>query len=363
MPDFVTPIIERWRVLLVFALFGAVLGFGFSKITPKTYQASASIFIQGSQHGSSLLRDLPIALPSAGSDSTYYVALLKSESLMRNVIIRLHLLQEESLTHSRPVSEDEMLVKLGKLVSVKDDKSGGIIITATSRKPQLAADICNSMLFSLDKMVVRTSARKADFISRKLDETSSDLRLTENKLLLFSQKHDVTEIEEQTRQFIIRYGDLESRLISLNAQLQELDSELKNAGELDTLVELEVRRKSIAASRDYVLKQKDAMHAKLAGLPALAATYSRLQRNVATLTKTYGMLTEQYQLARITQQGEDGDYQIIDTAHPKKKPVGPSTTANTALGGILGLALAAVAVNMGGRRLKVRPRRAPAIKV
>ena len=76
----------------------------------------------------------------------------------------------------------------------------------------------------------------------------------------------------------------------------------------------------------------------------MAADYARLERNIAVYSKTFEILNQQYQLERITQKGEDGDYQIVDRAQPDPKPVAPRKSTNAAVGGVLCFMLTAALI-------------------
>jgi uncharacterized protein involved in exopolysaccharide biosynthesis len=181
-------------------------------------------------------------------------------------------------------------------------------------------------------------------------------------MLVFAQHNDIAQIDEQTKGIIKQLGDLDARLLALDVELQDVASQLSNAGELNSLVDLEVRRKAIESSRSFILTQRDDLRAQLGHLPEVAVTYARLERKIVLLGKTYELLTQQYQLARITQQGEDGDYQIIDHARPELRPVAPRRGVLSVAGGALALVVACfgIILRRSEDRRKAARRRTPA---
>lgn len=339
----VWPLFERWKLILLLTLIGAAVAFGISRMIPKTYVAKALVYPKQSDTTSQLLRGLPILV--GGSDrsySGYILALLQSETLLGSVADKLHLNTRKDFTFGKSLKPEEVLERLRKQVTVVENKNGSIQIAVKAANPYLAAAIANSMLDRLDTMVVRTSRRKVDFISQKLEETTRDLQKAEDEMLAFQERYDVAAIEEQTTGLIDQLTELDGRLLVIDVELEEVRSRLANAGELNSLIDDQVRQKALEASRNRIVEARSRLQEKMLTLPSVAVKYGRLKRRIAVLSKTFELLTEQYQLARITQQGEDGDYQIIDRARPKTKKVAPRTLVNTAAGGFLGGLLGAV---------------------
>lgn len=339
----VLPLFERWKLILLLTLIGAAVAFGISRMIPKTYVAKALVYPKQSDTTSQLLRGLPILV--GGSDrsySGYILTLLQSETLLGSVADKLHLNTRRDFTFGKSLKPEEVLERLRKQITVVENKNGSIQIAVKAANPYLAAAIANSMLDRLDKMVVRTSRRKVDFISQKLEETTRDLQKAEDEMLAFQERHDIAAIEEQTTGLIDQLTELDGRLLVIDVELEEVRSRLANAGELNSLIDDQVRQKALEASRNRIVEARSRLQEKMLTLPSVAVKYGRLKRRIAVLSKTFELLTEQYQLARITQQGEDGDYQIIDRARPKTKKVAPRTLVNAVAGGFLGGLLGAV---------------------
>ncbi len=346
LAGFLAPLIARWKILLGAFVLGCLVAFIVSRMLPKTYQSSATVYVQQSATAS-LISSLPIAIaPTSGSSSGYLVTLLQSEKLLGSVGTRLRLLNNKDFLDKPSPSTDDMIEKLKKSVKVTENRNGSIRLTVRAHKPELAADIANAMVDSLGSLVVTASKKKVDFIQEKLQETEVDLAKAEDELKVFLEKNNIAVVDEQTKALIDQMTELESRLISTDQELQAVTSELENSGDVNILVDREVRKRSLESSRNYLKERITDLEEDLARLPAVATQYARLQRNTTILAKQFELLTEQYQLARITQKGEDGDYQIIDRARPIHRKVAPKTTLNMAAGGATGLLLAVVGINL-----------------
>lgn len=344
LTDLITPLLARWKVILLFAIIGALTGFTVARLGPRYYESTATIYVQPAP-AAGLLGNLPIPIANNNSSTGYLTTLLQSETLLRSVIARLQLKENRTFTEGKTLNTEAAVRLLRGRTSVKDSKSGSITIAVRARSPRLAADIGNVILDGLGTFVVTSSRRKADFISAKLDETTRELQDAEDDMLAFQQRNDITAIDEETKELIRQLSQMDGQVLALEVELQELGSELEHAGDLNTLVDQEVRRKSVESSKAYVVERRAELHARLGRLPSVAAQYMRLQRRIVVLSKTFELLTEQYQLARIKQQGEDGDYQVIDRARPKMMPLPRGTMMKAGLGGMLGITLASMLVS------------------
>ncbi len=346
LDDVVSRLLARRLVLLVAAIIGALVVYSASRFLPKTYESKATIFVQTTSGGLGLSRDASFILGTGSGRSGYLITLLQSETMRRAVASSLRLAHRKELGADGDIEKAVRFLRAN--VSSDEDRNGSIDVVAKAPTPFLAAAIANSFLENLGRLVKTSSKRKATFISERLEDTAGRLRKAEDELLSFQQHSDVASLEDETRGVITQLVDVADRLTALGMELEQVESELRNSGEPDRLVDLEVRKRSIEASRESLLDDQRRLRSKLSSLPATAMGYARLQRNVAVLSKTFDILTEQYQLATISQYGEDGDYQIVDHARPDRRPVGPKPVRNACIGGLLSLVVAGLIV--AGRR-------------
>ncbi len=340
----ISRLLSRWKFLLIALLIGATVAFVISKRMPKSYESRASIFVRQSSFASGIAANLPAGLSlKGGGDAGYLVSLLQSDTMARRAASELGLIKSPRFAKLKS-PEDAAIFFIRSRLSVNQNPNGRIDIVARADSPYFAARIANLALDILATLVVSNSGRKAEFIERKLGETEGKLHEAEARLLRFQERNNVALIDEETKQLINQLQDVDTRLVASSMELEEVNASLKNAGELNSLVDLEVRKKSLESSRDYLTKQAAELQARLSAQPRIAVEYGRLQREIGVLDKTYGLLSEQYELASISKHGEDGDYEIIDRARPVMQAVGPKTKLNTALGGLFAFFVAAFLV-------------------
>jgi uncharacterized protein involved in exopolysaccharide biosynthesis len=356
MDAITAPLRARWKLIVLGVVLGGAIAFGVSNMLPKTYQSSATIYVQQDSLMSGMLRQLPIQIGSgqAGDQSGYMMSLLQSDTILDRVATSLKLASNRDFTHGDQLEYDLFIKRLKDSVSVKQDKNGGILLSVDASKPALASDIANSMLDNLGRMVVNSSQRKADFVAARLDDTSADLHKSEDEMLKFQQQHDVAFVDEETKDVIKQLSDMEGNLLAQDMEIKRTDSELANGGDLNSLVALQVRKKSLESGRSLLGHRVEKLRGMLSKAPAVGLQYGRLARNIAMQTKKYELLEEQYQLAAISQHGKDGDYQVVDRARPKSRPVAPRMLLNTILGAMLGFALTATrAIRSAGGTAKL----------
>ena len=353
--DVVSRLCAKWKIIILVSVLVAAAAYGISALLPKTYESTATIYVQQSSLNLGLLRDLPVGLPtSSGGASGYFITLLESDTMLKSVISDLDIVSRPDFGGPGPGGLEKAIKRLRSRTRVRENRNGGINIAARAANPRFAAEIANSCLNNLGKLVTTSSTRKATFIATKLEDVGKKLRSAEDELLEFQKANDVAAIDEETRATIDRLADLDGRSVALEMDLRHVESELENAGELSALVELQVRKKSVESSKSYLDGQIEQMQRKMTAMPAVTLKYARLQRSVRILSKTLELLTEQYQLATVSQHGEDGDYQIIDRARPIAEPVSPRKMLNAALGGVLGFVTCAFLVVRSGKARRGR---------
>ena len=330
-------LMRRWKLILMAGALGGIIAFGVSRLLPDVYESRATIYAQQSDYfGGSLAGNLPLGLiPNTGSAAGYFLTLLDSETILRSAISDLNLGGDPRFAGGKTLDADSCLRQLRKKVAVAQRKNGAIDIVVKASSPSLAARIANRILDNLDDLVITSSRRKTKFTAAKLDETNRELEEAEDELLAFQEKNRLVAIDDETKAMIQQLTDLDGKLLAADVELQDVNSQLTHGGNISQLADLQVRKKSLESTRVYVVEKIGQLNQMMSSRPAVAVRYARLQRNVAMLSKTSEILTEQYQLANISEHGEGGDYQIIDRARPNRKPVLPRTLLNTALGGMI----------------------------
>jgi len=334
-----SPLVKRWYLLALAFVVGAGALYAYSKLVlPAIYESTGMVYIdRGTPTGPGA--GLSSALGLQSGQSGYVATLLQSDTMMRRVSAELDLPNNPIFKEHGPNLEEKVQAALKKTVAVKQDKNGAVTVTVRTKDAKLSADIVNHVLNNLGKLFKTKSQKKAEFIQTQIKETQSKLQAAEKQMLEFQKSNQIALIDEETKSFIQQLGTYESQLIGLDVELQQVKSELSDEGDLEELVKLKVKKRSLEASRSILAARVESAKKKLASAPLASLQYARIARDVMMQTKTLEMLNEQYQLASLTQHGEDGDYQVVDWGQPKHEPVGPRSAMNAFLGGVAGCLL------------------------
>lgn len=349
--DYIRPLLPRWKLLLIVVVLGGIASLLITRILPKQYRSTAVVFVQQSSGMANALKGMSIPFVSGNSSNTEYInAILESNSMRTAIINELDLSHNKTLFPKFHPTIDDTLERLDKVMSITQNKSGAVTITVTTADPYLSAKIANKSVDLLGNYVVTASTKKVEFTRKKLGETVKELNEAQNDLRKFMETYQVISIDDQSKDLFLQVGTLDRKILTLKSDLARLTADLSNSCNLAELTQKEVQRRSLEASLQTMEQQKAEIKARLMKLPSLGPKYADIQRRLLGLGKTYELLAQQYQLARVAQQGENGDYQVLDRAMPRLKKVGPKMGVNTALGMFISFLIASVIINITSRR-------------
>lgn len=210
-----------------------------------------------------------------------------------------------------------------------DEKTGTISIAFEDRDPELARDVVNRAVELLDSRFTTIGGNrnlaKKDQLEGKLVDVQAEMRRLEDEIQRFQQKHGVITIESLATEQITTVAKVRSELIMKEMEiktygdvskvedpaLRRLKSERDNLSKL--LGELE---KGFSEYENVLPSQRD--------LPKLAIEFSHLQRDLIIQEKIFELLTQQYELTKLSLAGEDPVIQVLELAEAPDKKSGPS---------------------------------------
>jgi uncharacterized protein involved in exopolysaccharide biosynthesis len=334
--DVLTTILGKWRVIFGCAVIGGLAAYAGSRtLLPEVYESQGTVFVQQSSPMASMLRELPVSLVGKSSDSSgYLITVLQSDTMVRRISQQLDLYSNKDFNDGG-LSKELAEKKLKRGLTIRQDKNGAVTVAIRTQSPELCAKIINHMLDNLSELYVSESQRRSMFVDKKLAETSKRLGAAEDAMVAFQNTHNLAMIDEQTKSVVLALGELDSQLMTQKVELEQVQVELANGGDLEELVRLRVRKKVLESSIGVINRKIDSVRKTLDTVPTVAIQYARLRRKVAIFTKAMEILTEQAGMAAITQHGEDGDYRVVDWAQVKREPVGPRNVVNAAIGAAL----------------------------
>jgi len=207
------PLVVRWRLLVLAAVVGGVLGAIVGFVLPKRYAATMRFTAQsseGSGLGSSLAAlagqfgvDIPIGAAGGGMSPQFYADLLDTREILEPVVTARYVRQDgdsvdlQSFIGARrgtPRRRIEVAIKkLLRRMTVSVHKSGLVTATLSLRDPAVAAGAANALLAELNRFTVERlqfqSRQQRIFTEHRLTTAQAELREAEDAEARFVERN------------------------------------------------------------------------------------------------------------------------------------------------------------------------------
>ena len=329
-----------------------------SLVIPKMYMSQARIMppemanssastalatLAGRELGSDVLAGLAASLMGGRTTGALFLELLRSSAVTDPLIERFEL---QHVYHKR-YRMDAAKVLVRRTTVTQDKKSGVITIAVHDRDPRRARNMAQAYLDQLNILVNRTSTSPAHqeraFIEKRLQEVRRNLNGAQEAMSDFSSTHSAIDLKEQTIATVESQAKVQGELIVAESELQSLD---QIYGDSNIRVrEIEARIASLKKELAKLSGSSDPLPAgganalgndssflPLRQVPRLAIPYANLYRDLHVQETVYGLLVQQYEMARIQEAKDIPVVNIIDApALPEKKSFPPRTIVTLVL--------------------------------
>lgn len=304
---------------------------------PNKYQGHALILVQGQESSgitsmlasSSGLGSLAglAGIESGSSYGELAVKLLKSKSILDPIIEKYNLVERYNIAKYIKASTRTKLIENSQLEF--ESSTNTVSINFEDYDPEFARDVTNSMVALLDQRFAgiggnRNITRK-NLLEAKLVDVTAEMAAVEAKIQDFQEKHGVLTVEELATAQVSALAELRSKLILKEMEIKTYtdfskidDPILKRLkSERDSLLRLIREAEEGYSSYEKVMPtQKE--------LPELALQFARLKRDFIVQQKIYEILTQQYELAKLSIEAEEPVFQVLELAEVPDKKSGPS---------------------------------------
>ena len=323
-------LVKHWKLVVVMPVIVALVVAVYSLTMPNHFKANATIFVH-SNSKLSALSSLPFAgmIPGlGGGGAEYLMVYLKSRTMSDRIIARFGIATNPAIVGDNPpepdkIKYDNVLKTINRIVSVDKDKDGLITISAETMSASTSAEIAGAYIDYLSSFARGPQKEKRVFIEQQLAIVSRELAVAENDFKAFQDKHKMFAIEKQSESIIENLAKLEAEKVGAGVSLQMQESLLKSSGSMPELVKVEAQKVAEQAKIEALQKEIVSVEKSLAALPDLALDFARLMRNLRVKEKVFGVLTEQYEMAKIAEAEEGSQFEVIDQPRPpevKSKP-------------------------------------------
>ena len=303
------------------------------------------------------LATLAGSLLGAKTSSALFVALLRSRSVQDRVVDRLNLQKVYWVRYKQDARK-----KLYSRTDVSvERKSDVITLTVTDRSPQRARDIAQAYVEELNRIVsqVSTSAARRErvFIEQRLTAVKSELEDAEKQFSAFASKNSALDIKEQTKAMVESAAVLQGQLIAAQSELRSLEqiytgNNVRVRSLRARVEELKRQAQNLQgtdASLDSESMQPDQMYPSIRKLPLLGVEWADLYRRLKIQETVYGMLNQQYELARVQEAKDIPTVNVVDVANMPEKKSSPPRALAIAIFTMLALSGAAAWILLSNR--------------
>ncbi len=322
----------------------AVLGFSIRSLSlppeksplPNQYRGQALVLVQDQEKGglSSIVSSSGLgslaSLAGVSPGPSYgelAIKLLKGKSILDKIIEEYNVIERYKIKKHFKTDSRNKLLKNSKFDY--DGKTNTIAISFEDYDPVFAAQVVNRMVELLDQRFStiggnRNITRK-NLLEGKLADVSAEMSRLEALIQDFQEKHGVLTVEELAVEQVTILAELRSQMI-----LKEM--EIKTYSDFSKIEDLAIKR--LKAERDSLLRMiKEVEHGFSSyervmppkkELPELALEFAHLTRDLIVQEKIYEILTQQYEITKLSVEAEEPIFQILELAEIPDKKSGPS---------------------------------------
>ena len=340
-------VLFRYKLFIIITTFISALGVvAFSILSlrlppeksplPNKYRPEALILVQDQQQGgvSSMLSSSGLGtlagLAGVSPGSSYgelAVKLLKSKSILDKIVEEYKIVEKYKIKEHLKAASRQVILNNSRFEY--DNKTKTITISFEDIDPVFAANVVNRLVELLDQRFATIGGNRnltqKNLLESKLTDVSTEMARLEASIQDFQLKHGVLSIEELAKEQITMLAGLRSQLI-----LKEV--EIKTYSDLSRIQDPVIKR--LKSERDNLLKllrevesgfssYEDIMPAQK-DLPELALEFAHLKRDLFVQEKIYEILTQQYELTKLSIEGEEPIFQILELAEVPDRKSGPS---------------------------------------
>jgi uncharacterized protein involved in exopolysaccharide biosynthesis len=299
-------------------------------VLPPWYRADAELLPPSEEETgiglASLLRGVAvpgIRIPTQVTPGDVFLVVLQSRRIGDQMVARFDL-----KTRYKTKLTIDAVRALHQHTRFRLTEAGTIRISVEDKDRQTAADMANAYMEYLDQFNRQSRMTKGRrtrlFIEERLAENKQELASSERRLAEYQAKNKTVALSPQMSSAIEQASSLYARRTMLQVRLGVIRGYSKDSDE-----EIQIQQE---------LAQLDQ---KMRELPATGLELTRMVRDVRALEQVMGLLTAQYEDARINEARDVVTIDVLDAAVPPERKSRPKRLTMMAGAMLLSLALGA----------------------
>ena len=213
--------------------------------------------------------------------------------------------------------------------------------------PQLASDLANAYIqhlqHYLNNNMSTKSRRNRVFVEEQYQKTAQDLAQTEKNLQKFKEQNKLFSLTAQAEDIITRRGALEGNLTAMEIKLEVLrkSKAAPNNPEYRAIdYQISALKEKIKEMNTGTRRATQLESVPLEAFPKIERELTQLLREKTIQETLYGILTQEYEQAKISESHDEISLVVLDPAVPPIRRIEPNRKLSLLLGGMVGLMLA-----------------------
>jgi len=224
------------------------------------------------------------------------------------------------------VKSDTRKVFLEHFSASLDEKAGTVSLSFEDVDPEYAASVVNRSVEILDRRFAALNGNRAGeqkrLLEGKLADVQAEINRIQAKISAFTSKYGVLSVEALATEQVTVLARLRSELIMKDMEIENYEQFTKV--EDPVIRRLKNERNSIQAKIAELESGRSSVMPGQKDITSITFEFAALQRDLMVQGEILKLLTQQYELARLEEEGQGPSFQVIELAEAPDKKSGPS---------------------------------------
>ncbi len=315
-------LVVKWRKLfIVNFIIAVIISVSVALLLPVWY-TSTTVILPASGGSGSLPSFLPSDLAGVAANFGFelggdeiYETILTSRTLKENIITRFNL--REVYRMDDDAFPEDVLLAFGTHLTVTTLENQSIAISMEDQDPQRAADMANACIGELDAIysaiTSETASKNRQFIEKRLSSINDTIKVIQETLLAFQLETGALHISEQMIATLTSAAEIKALQLSNEVKLNVLSESF--GPDHPIITQLNTANTLLLRQYNSILDGAESeVFIGLREYPELGQKYRNIYRDLIIQNKLLEFVYPQYENARIQEQRETSNVQILDVA-------------------------------------------------
>jgi capsule polysaccharide export protein KpsE/RkpR len=328
---------NRWLVIAIVSIAG-IAAVVYSLITPQIWKSDAAFYAVSSRE-----KSLSLSIASLGkiaedlldqnmqNEAVNCVTIMNSRNFSEEVIRRFGLINYFKLTDPDSLANMDDALRLLKKVVATDykDKNNLITVEVETKSKSFSRDIAEFYVDNLESYLQNkrmvNGRRNRIYLENRVEEIWDSIDSLQTVISDFKSKHKAVDLQQQSSGLISQYSNLVSSRMKLEISLDV--AKINYSPNSPIVQDLELQLAGINKQINELEHSGDELRPKFqldfSSIPSLTANQAQLQLNLNILTEVFGYVRPQYEKAKLEEQKNLPQLEILDSPRVAGRRVRP----------------------------------------